>query len=80
MGFASPKVAAASRSEGNFHPKTKLLLAVTSKHKAKMIRLRVKFNKFRRSIFRLDEAVLNFMTGVTELVMTEQNLKPTKYK
>ena len=36
--------------------------------------------KFRRSIFRLDEAVLNFVMGVTEWVMTEQNLKPTKYK
>jgi len=45
-----------------------------------MIRLRVKFNKFRRSIFRLDKAVLNFVMGVTEWGMTEQNLKPTKYK
>ena len=69
MGFASPKVATASRSEGNFHPK------------ARHIAFRmVKFNKFRRGIFRLDEAVLNFVMGVTEWVMTEQNLKPTKYK
>jgi len=38
-----------------------------------MILLRIKFNKFRRSVFRLDEVVLNFVTGVIEWVMTEQN-------
>ena len=29
--------------------------------------------ELRRSIFRLDEAILNFVMGVTEWVMTEQN-------
>ncbi|MBS6287744.1 MAG: hypothetical protein KH433_10255, partial [Campylobacter concisus] len=53
----------------NFHPKTRHIVFQD-----------IKFNKFRCRIFRLDEAVLNFVTGVTEWVMTEQNLKPTKYK
>ena len=34
----------------------------------------------RRSIFVLDEALLNLATGVTVLVMTEPNLKVTKYR
>ena len=34
----------------------------------------------RRSIFALDEALLNFATGVTLSVMTEPNLKVTKYR
>ena len=36
--------------------------------------------KLRRSIFVLDEALLNLATGVTSLVMTEPNLKVTKYR
>ncbi len=34
----------------------------------------------RRSIFVLDEALLNLATGVTSSVMTEPNLKVTKYR
>lgn len=34
----------------------------------------------RQSIFVLDEADLNFTTGVTSSVMTEPNLKATKYR
>ena len=80
MGFASPMVATASRSEGNFHPNARLLLVVASAHQSKIAARMLKFSKFRCRIFRLDEAVLNFVMGVTEWVMTEQNLKPTKYK
>ena len=36
--------------------------------------------KIRRSIFVLDEALLNLATGVTSSVMTEPNLKATKYR
>ena len=36
--------------------------------------------KLRRSIFVLDEALLNLATGVTLSVMTEPNLKVTKYR
>ncbi|EEF14684.1 hypothetical protein CAMRE0001_1407 [Campylobacter rectus RM3267] len=50
--------------------------------------LSIKFYKFdskferktiRRSIFVIDEALLNLVTGVTVLVMTEPNLKATKH-
>ena len=34
----------------------------------------------RRRIFVLDEALLNLATGVTSSVMTEPNLKATKYR
>ncbi len=34
----------------------------------------------RRSIFVLEEALLNLATGVTSSVMTEPNLKVTKYR
>ncbi|WP_454991083.1 hypothetical protein [Campylobacter rectus] len=33
-----------------------------------------------QSIFALDEAILNLATGVTWSVMTEPNLKVTKYR
>ena len=36
--------------------------------------------KLRHSIFVLDEALLNLATGVTLSVMTEPNLKVTKYR
>ena len=39
-----------------------------------------KCKTIRRSIFVLDEALLNLATGVTVLVMTEPNLKVTKYR
>ena len=38
------------------------------------------YKKSRRSIFVLDEALLNLVTGVTSSVMTEPNLKVTKYR
>ena len=36
--------------------------------------------KIMQSIFALDEALLNLATGVTSSVMTEPNLKVTKYR
>ena len=68
LGFASPKVATASRSEGNFHPKTKQIVFQG-----------IKFNKFRRSIFRLDKAkfdlvLLNLNTTKSLTKYREMNL------
>ena len=52
------------------------------KFEAEICKFDFKFERktIRRSIFVLDEALLNLATGVTVLVMTEPNLKVTKYR
>ena len=49
---------------------------------SKICKLDFKFEykELRRSIFELDEVLLNLATGVTSSVMTEPNLKVTKYR
>ena len=52
------------------------------KFEAEIYKFIFKFERktIRRSIFVLDEALLNLATGVTSSVMTEPNLKVTKYR
>ena len=47
LSFVSPRVATASRSEGNFHPNARLLLVVASAHQSKIAAKMLKFSKFR---------------------------------